>query len=90
MADNSRVNKMENFLFVISFTISLINDYNDIDGAKKMMEGCNSAGNIKEFNSSRRIQLMINNLSYGNNQSLVEQITAIKDAYLVEQDITTA
>ena len=76
---------MENFLFVIAFTKEIIIAHNDLEGARKMMEGCNSPVNIYEFQHSRKVQNMINELVYEGNDNLIDDINMIKMVHRNEQ-----
>lgn len=76
---------MENFLFVFAFTIQILDKHDDIEGAKKMMAGCNSKANIAEFETSRKVQNMIDQLVFEGNENLIEDIRHIKDVHRAEK-----
>lgn len=69
---------MDNFDYVIAFTLSLI-DEGDMIGAERMMEGCNSPCNKEEFGHSVQVQQLINDLSFdGDTDELRTDIKYIK------------
>ena len=75
---------MNKFEFVINFTLSLIKN-SDLEGAKQMIDGCNSKFNIQDLGHSRKVQNMLKEINFDNNDNLVNDIKHVLKVFQAQE-----